>query len=522
MSKFNKTTTRTAVTSPIKTEPTPTGHTHEGAPGYTRDAKSELFLLAVSNMVGESTFYESGDARDNRYRDLIHTVAVADLEWTTEFLSWLRSGANMRSASLVGGLEAAKALKDAGIAGGRKIVDSVLQRADEPGEALAYWMGAYGRAIPKPIKRGVADAVIRLYTEYTLLKYDAASKGFRFGDVVDLTHPATDKPWQGELFRHALDRRHGRDNPVNLDMVNANAALRRDAVDDLDVLLDADRLRAAGMTWEDALSLAGPDVDKAGLWEAMIPSMGYMALLRNLRNFDQAGVSDAVADKVAQRLADPEQVTKSRQLPFRFLSAHLATTSLRWGHALEKALDQAVANVPALGGRTLVLVDTSASMGSRVSDRSEVSAAQAAALFGAVLAKRGEHVDLHGFANSTFRHDFPAGASVLRTIDKFIARIGEVGHGTQIADAVRSTYDGHDRVVILSDMQTMTGWNVGNVGDQAPAHIPIYGWNLVGYRYGAIPSGTGNRHEFGGFSDAAFRLIPLLEAGRNADWPWAD
>ena len=41
---------------------------------------------------------------------------------------------------------------------------SVLQRADEPGELLAYWLAAHGRAVPKPVKRGVADAAVRLYT----------------------------------------------------------------------------------------------------------------------------------------------------------------------------------------------------------------------------------------------------------------------------------------------------------------------------------------------------------------------
>lgn len=34
------------------------------------------------------------------------------------------------------------------------------------------------------------------------------------------------------------------------------------------------------------------------------------------------------------------------------------------------------------------------------------------------------------------------------------------------------------------------------------------------------PSGKGNRHTFGGLSDAAFRMVPLLEAARDADWPW--
>jgi hypothetical protein len=48
----------------------------------------------------------------------------------------------------------------------------------------------------------------------------------------------------------------------------------------------------------------------------------------------------------------------------------------------------------------------------------------------------------------------------------------------------------------------------------------MYGYNLQGYKHAAMPAGSGNRHEFGGFSDAVFRMIPLLEAGTSASWPW--
>jgi len=41
-----------------------------------RDAESELFLLAVTNMVGEDTFYERADARDARFVELVHAVTV--------------------------------------------------------------------------------------------------------------------------------------------------------------------------------------------------------------------------------------------------------------------------------------------------------------------------------------------------------------------------------------------------------------------------------------------------------------
>ncbi|GAA4561774.1 TROVE domain-containing protein [Planotetraspora kaengkrachanensis] len=527
MSKFNTTAARPAVTSPVTTGRTPTTTTHEGAPGYVRDAKGELFLLAVSNMVGESTFYENAADRDARFRALVHQVAVEDLDWMSRFLPWLRGEANLRSAPVVAALEAVRARLAAGLHGGnRELVASVLQRADEPGEALAYWTSRYGRAIPKPVKRGVADAVQRLYTERSLAKYDGDARGFRFGDVIDLVHPAPadDKHTQGDLFVHALDRRHKRDKPIpeSLGMLRRRAELLSLPVDERRTVMAADpgRLRSAGMTWE-ALAgwLQGP-MDAAA-WEAIIPSMGYMALIRNLRNFDETGIDDDLAGQIAAKLSAPEEVARSRQLPFRFYSAYRNAPSLRWGHALDRALTLATRNVPSFTGRTLVLVDTSASMTSgAISARSTVTPVQAAALFGVTLAARGDQVDLVGFADGTFRHEVRRGASVLREVERFCGRIGEVGHGTQIADSLRRSWKGHDRAVILSDMQTMTGHYASGVTTAVPADIPLYGFNLQGYRAAAMPTGQANRHEFGGFSDASFRLIPLLEAGRSAGWPF--
>jgi hypothetical protein len=145
MSKFNKRFAKVATRSAIVSPRTPAGLTHEGAPGYARDAKSELFLLAVATMVGEGTFYEDAAVRDQRYEALVAQVAVDDPQWIVAFLGWLRSGANMRSASLVAALQAAKAMVAAGLPGSRQMVAAALQRADEPGEALAYWMQRYGR-----------------------------------------------------------------------------------------------------------------------------------------------------------------------------------------------------------------------------------------------------------------------------------------------------------------------------------------------------------------------------------------
>jgi hypothetical protein len=526
MSRFNTPAARPAVHSPVVSEAVPSGLTHEGAPGYARDARSELFLLAVAYMGSDDTFYESGSDRDARFSGLVRQVAVRDPAWTREFIAWLRDGANMRTASLVAAGEAAKALLDAGLPGGRQIVDSALRRADEPGEMLAYWHARHGRNEPKPVKRGIADAIIRLWTEFSLLKYDTGSHGYRFGDVIERVHVTGEHPevkgtWRGALYEHAIDRRHDRagDVPEALAMVRANAALRRRAAEDPAILLNADALKAAGMTWEDALSLAGSRVDRRDLWTALIPSMGYMALLRNLRNFDDAGVPDEVAAAVAARLADPEQVARSRQFPFRFLSAYRAVPSLRWAWPLERALSLSLANVPELRGRTLILVDRSGSMFDGVSARSGLNRADTAALFGTALALRSEHADLAEFGTSSQPVPFRGAESVLKVIGRFTSM-----GGTQTADAVRRHYRDtfHSRVVIITDEQAWGGYHGAEPASLVPDRIPVYTWNLAGYSRGHGPSGSGSRHVFGGLTDTAFRMIPALEAGRDAHWPWLD
>ena len=532
MSKFNKPdTARAAVRSPVTTTG-PSGRTFEGAPAHARDPRSELFTLAVSNMVGEKTFYEPGTARDGRYRSLIRTVAQSDPVWLHQMLVWLRTEANMRSAAGVGAAEMVRARPVAGVEPlpygptGRSVerltVDGVCQRADEPGEILAYWLSTYGRPVPNALKRGLADAQRRLYTQRGLLRYDSSASAVRFGDVLDLTHPRPSDDRQSALFKLALDQRHGRDidlSGVPLPTIAAFHQLRARAAEDPAVLADPDALRAAAMKWETALSLAGDSVGRARMWEALVDSMGYMALLRNLRGLDQADVSDEVAERVAARLADPAEVAASRQFPYRFWSAYKHAPSLRWGPALEKALDAACGNIPSLPGATLVLVDVSGSMGATLSERSKVTLAEVGALFGCALAKRGERVTLAGFATDHFVHRFRPGGSVLRETETFCGMIGQVGWGTRTAEALHASYNGHDRVVIVTDEQTF-GSRYGAVSEQAPARVPMYAFNLGGYEPAMMATGSGNRHELGGLTDATFKMINLLERRRDARWPW--
>ncbi|MBC9711911.1 TROVE domain-containing protein [Streptomyces sp. TRM66268-LWL] len=525
MARFNTKSARAGGTSRI-TSTGRTLRTYEGGRGFEREERSELFLLAVANLVSQQTFYEKGADRDDRFAHLVRKLAVEDPAWTAGLLGWLRGEGNMRTASLVGAAEYVKARLDAGATQGpsnRSVVASVLQRPDEPGELLGYWTSVYGRALPKPVKRGVADAVRRLYGAKSLLKYDTAGKGYRFGDILNLVHaaPDPDKPWQGDLFQYALDRRHNPETaqpPASSGVLVAHRELMGLPVDERRAVVTAPdgpaRLAAAGMTWE-ALAgwLQGP-MDRAA-WEAVIPSMGAMALVRNLRNFDEAGVSDEVASAVAAKIADPEQVRRSRQFPFRYLAAYQHAPSLRWAYPLEQALGHSLSNVPELPGRTLILVDRSGSMFfSKMSDRSLLTRADGAAVFGAAVAMRVAKADLVEFGSTSAAVKFRRGESVLKVLGRF----GNLG-GTNTSEAVRRFYRGHDRVLIVTDEQYTYSAH-GDPTAQVPADVPVYTWNLAGYRAGHGPSGTRNRHTFGGLSDAAFRMVPLLERGRDAVWPW--
>ena len=488
--------------------------TSEGGLGWLRDPKGELFVLAACNMVGEDTFYEAAEDRDDRFATLIHTVAASDPDWLTRFIPWLRDALNMRSASIVAAAEYVKA----GAPNGRKVVGSAIVRADEPAEMLAYWMHTHGRSLPAALKRGVADAAVRLYSERNLLKYDGQSRGMRMADVIELVHPKPNAPWQSDLFSHALDRRH---HPDNAPLAESLQMLRLDR--ELISLPESDRRDAfrngrcaeAGWSWERLAGWLPGGMDKEA-WEGIAPQMGYMALVRNLRNFDQADISPALRKTIAEKLADPDEVAKSRQFPFRFLSAYKATESIHWGPALEQALELSCRNIPSYTGRTLILIDISGSMQSPISARSKVQRYEVGALFGAALAKRGDKVDVCLFADSPVA--FPVvdpSISVLRYCEAVRKKIGCVGYGTAIHESLRQMWDGHERVILVSD-EAANDTLVGAIDKKIPT---VHTVNLGGYRVATFSSGPG-RYTYAGFSDASFEMMLAVERGANSDWPF--
>lgn len=511
MTKFATKQARPNVTAPVTT--TGSLPTYEGGAGHERDAKSELFLLAVSNLVSERTFYEDAASRDGRFETLIHQITATDPDWMRRFIPWLRDAAQMRSASVVAAAEYVKA----GGPNGRQVVAETLKRADEPAEVLAYWAQRHGRRFPMPIKRGVADACVRLYNERSALKYDGQGKAWRMGDVIDLTHPRPTAPWQSDLFRWLIDRRHNRAEapPESLTTVQADARLL--AMPEAERRAALGQIGEAGWTWE-RLSGWLPGGMDAQAWEAVIPNMGYMALLRNLRNFDQAGIGAEAVGHVQRVLTDPEQVARSRQFPIRFFSAYKHVQSERWKPALETAVNLAMGNVPVLPGKTLVMVDVSGSMTSGFwSNNSTVEPWETAGLFGVALALRAEHADLVVYSNDAARLTVERGASPFWLLGQ-IRQWGGFGGGTNTIQTLAAAYSGHDRVIVLTDEQA---FGASGFDHSAVRSIPlIYTFNLAGYKAGHLPSGGRGRYTFGGLTDQGFTILSILENMRDAEWPF--
>ncbi len=443
MSKFSGTRRRPLranVTAPVRTDGRRT-RTHEGGDAHLRDAESELFLLAATNMVGEDTFYERAPDRDRRFVDLVRHVTVTNPAFVAGLAPYLRETMRMRSAAVVMAAEYVAA----GGAGGRAVVAGVLQRPDEPAELIGYWMTTHGRNLPMAVKRGVADAVRRLYNERAALRYDGLSRQVRMADVVELTHPEPRDDRQSALFRWLLDRRHHDDavaDPERLPVLAAAAAL--EAVPDGErraVLRDRGpaALAEAGFSWE-RLSGWLPGGMDAEAWQYVIPSMGAMALVRNLRNFDQAGIADQAVATVIAKITDPDEVAKARLFPYQVWAAYKHAPSDDWKRALGRTMDLTTANVPRLDG-TLVVIDTSASMQAPVSGKSKLTRVEVAAVMAMATARRARNVDVVIYGDRSRRVADLAGTSVLAGVAMVERLVGSVGHSTFGHTAIAKHFD---------------------------------------------------------------------------------
>lgn len=517
-----------------KFEPT---HTHEGGGAVkTTNPLTELEFTAAVTFVGEDTFYEKADDRLARLVSLTHAATKRNPDGVAQLVADLRSKYLIRGAAIVVAAEYVKAYEGRGPLP-RFVVSAACQRADEPAEMMAYWQRYHGKTMPKGMRNGLGDALARLVNQKSALKWNSHERSIRLADVIELAHPKAHNDTQHALFTAMLDERHwgSWDNQAangsdqvrpsvlsKLPVIDQHLKLARMPGDERRAFLRANgpsALADAGFTWERLSSWLPGGMD-AEAWEAIIPNMGVMALCRNLRNFDQAGISESSIDAVIDKITSEDDVRGAKILPFRAYQAYTEAPSDNWKRALGKTLDHASGNIARMDG-SLLLVDASGSMGSHLSAKSKMTVFEAALLQALSVARNSENCDIVLFATNNGKLNLDLrGASILGTMQKVIGQWPSMGlgGGTNGHTALAKFWDPkkHTRAVFFTDDQMHDSidpsepriqyWSYRNQIGADVSHVP----EIITFRvggYGAQTTWGKGRIHVAGLSDQIFNAV---------------
>ena len=198
-------------------------------------------------------------------------------------------------------------------------------------------------------------------------------------------------------------------------------------------------------------------------WEELIDSgkIGYMALMRNLRNILEAEVSQQHVMAVCNALSSAEAVRRSKQLPFRFLAAYREVSKVKSTYAgrvmdaLEQAVSISAANIKGFDDDTKVLIacDVSGSMQKPVSPKSKILSYDIGLMLAMLLKSRCKNA-ITGMFGDTWKVINVPTQGILANVDTFYRREGEVGYSTNgylvIEDLIKRNVQ-MDKVMIFTD-----------------------------------------------------------------------
>lgn len=259
----------------------------------------------------------------------------------------------------------------------------------------------------------------------------------------------------------------------------------------------------------------------------------YMAIIRNIRNIIEAGVDEKHMSKVLRAISNPEAVRKSKQLPFRFLSAYNAVgdnAGSKILDTLETAADYSIENLPKIPGKTVIAVDVSGSMRSQVSAKSDVTCAEIAILLGMIANRICEDSIFYTFDDKIEKQNVSHRNGVLYATTH--TRIN--GGATYISLPFKKMIDDNvkaDRIIVLSDNQCNGGWGskpVQSIADEyrrtTGNDIWVHAIDLQGY--GTQQFHGAKTNIVAGWSEKVFDFIALAEQGegtlekRIAEYRW--
>jgi len=497
----------------------------------------------------KAKFVDAGDLDDVAQEVIATAVDIMGTENPRDALAianWLRNEMNIRLTPQV--LLVLASAHENCQEYVRQYATKIIRRPDEVKTVVAlhkYFFGS--KSLKNCLSRGIGDALHK-FNERGLMKYD--SPGYpTFKDVLRLVRKRKkDYPLPDAVCKYFIKGEVDEEGtPV--------AFARREMTKQEKFDKKAKELVAKSLAnWEVVLSQFGrDDKTKREVWEYLIEKnlVGYMALLRNLRNLMKTDVSSKVIDAVAKKLSDKEEVLRSKQLPFRFTMAYEMLQGFGSQHgygygyederetiddsklktvleAIEDAAEAACENVPFLTGETAVFADNSGSMESAVSDRSKMSCKNAANTLAAICAKRSEKSIVAAFATAVAPVSYTKRTSVMEMVKK-LANANTNGCSTNghLCFEYLIRKNAHpDRIILLSDMQCWTdgygygyGGSSSNVADawqrykrsKQSANTWLHSVNLHGYGDSIVDEKKEKVNLVGGFSEKIIQMLLQTE-----------
>jgi 60 kDa SS-A/Ro ribonucleoprotein len=340
-------------------------------------------------------------------------------------------------------------------------------------ELLAYLDGK----LPKQVKRGLRHSLLK-FDRYQLSKYRGENKKYKLVDIFNLIHP--DPKFASDEQRQAWS-----------DLINGKLISHN--------------------TWESVISTTK---DKKSAWEGLIAEnkLGYMAMLRNLNNFIKENIDEKYLDMVVAKLTDPEQVRKSKQLPFRFMTAYKNVNANRkLTDAISIAMDLSVSNMPEYDGKTLVAIDSSGSM--------EEQPFEIASIFGCAMFRGNSNADMILYDTEYREVNMTSRTPIIDMVDK----LGGIymGGGTETSQVFKYALDNkklYDRIIILSDNESWSETYFGGFGvnEMYNEYKKITGTDPFVYAidiqgYGTKDVTGGKVSHITGWSNRLLDFIPLNE-----------
>lgn len=481
---------------------------YEGAKAYTMTPAEELYSAVVTTGLSNA-YYEKGNDKLARIHALIKKN---DPEFVAKLAVYARKNMHLRSIPLVLTTELARQTSGTDLVS--RTVDGVIQRADEITELLAYYQLANERTdvkklnkLSKQIQKGLVKSFNK-FDEYQFAKYNRKAE-VTLKDALFLVHPKAKDESQQLIFNKIVN----------------------------------DSLETP-YTWEVELSTLGQTMfaneaeRKSAFkskWEELIFSnkLGYMATLRNLRNILEANVSSDAMNKVCQYLSDEGAVRNSKQLPFRFLAAYreLKNIDSKYLSSVLEALEEAVMlsakNIKGFGFDTSVVIaaDVSGSMQKPVSPKSKILLYDIGLLMSMILHSQCKNVISGMFGDTWKRVPMPK-SGILRNVDAFYKREGEVGYSTNGYLVIRdllSKREKVDKIMIFTDTQLWNSNGTRNSFEDSwnqyknfNPNAKLYIFDLAGYGKQPLDVRKDDVYLIAGWSDKVFDVMNALEDRKSA------